>query len=95
MSGEGTAGTDAINGGNAVGQEHRQAEADVERFDPVHEYEVLHTGERRSEDPKWDVGVKDIVVSPNYAPSAFGDYAGALDSEATILSARSISLTLK
>jgi len=58
--------------------------ADVERFDPVHEYEVLHTGERRSEDPKWDVGVKDIVVSPNYAPSAFGDYAGALDSDATI-----------
>jgi len=29
----GTAGTDAVNGGHAVGQEHRAAEQDVERFD--------------------------------------------------------------
>ena len=29
----GTAGTDAINGGHAVGREHRAAEQDVERFD--------------------------------------------------------------
>jgi phage gp29-like protein len=29
----GTAGTEAINGGHAVGQEHRQAEDDVEKFD--------------------------------------------------------------
>ena len=29
----GTAGTEAIHGGHAVGQEHRAAEADVERFD--------------------------------------------------------------
>lgn len=29
----GTAGTEAINGGHAVGQEHRAAEADVERYD--------------------------------------------------------------
>jgi sporulation protein YlmC with PRC-barrel domain len=58
--------------------------ADLERFDPVHQYEVLHAGERPNEDPKWDVGVEDIVVSPNYAPSAFGDYVGALDSDVTI-----------
>jgi sporulation protein YlmC with PRC-barrel domain len=58
--------------------------ADVERFDPVHEFEVLHAGEPRKENPKWDVGVEDIVVSPNYAPSAFGDYVGALDSNVTI-----------
>jgi sporulation protein YlmC with PRC-barrel domain len=58
--------------------------ADLERFDPVHQVEVLPAGERRDEDPKWDVGVEDIIVSPNYAPSAFGDYVGAVDSDATI-----------
>ena len=50
---------------------------DLERFDLVHEFEVLHAGERPKEDPKWDVGVEDIVVTPTYAPTAFGEYAGA------------------
>jgi sporulation protein YlmC with PRC-barrel domain len=57
---------------------------DLERFDPVHQFEVLHAGERRTENPKWDVGVEDVVVSPNYAPSAFGGYVGELDSDVTI-----------
>jgi sporulation protein YlmC with PRC-barrel domain len=58
--------------------------ADLERFDPVHKFEILRAGERRNEDPKWDVGVEDIVVAPNYAPTAFGDYGGSLDSDVTI-----------
>jgi sporulation protein YlmC with PRC-barrel domain len=58
--------------------------AELERFDPVHQFKVLHAGEARKEDPKWDVGVEEIIVSPTYAPSAFGDYAGALDSDVTI-----------
>ena len=58
--------------------------ADLERFDPVHKFEILRAGERPNEDPKWDVGVEDIVVAPNYAPTAFGDYAGSLDSDVTI-----------
>jgi uncharacterized protein YrrD len=58
--------------------------ADLGRFDPVHQVEVLQAGERRNEDPKWDVGVEDIIVSPNYAPSAFGDYVGTVDSDALI-----------
>jgi uncharacterized protein YrrD len=62
----------------------RCTSADLERFDPVHQYEILHPGERRHEDPKWDVGVEDVVVTPNYTPTAFGDYAGSLDSEVTI-----------
>ena len=59
---------------------------DLERFDLVHEFEVLHAGERPKEDPKWDVGVEDIVVTPTYAPTAFGEYAGAGagDSEVSI-----------
>jgi len=59
---------------------------DLERFDLVHEFEVLHAGERPKEDPKWDVGVEEIVVTPTYAPTAFGEYAGAGagDSEVTI-----------
>ena len=59
---------------------------DLEHFDLVHEFEVLHVGERPKEDPKWDVGVEDIVVTPSYAPTAFGEYsgAGAGDSEVTI-----------
>src|SRR6266550_389977 len=52
--------------------------ADLERFDPVHKLETLRAEERRNEDPKWDVGVEEIVVAPNYAPTAFGDYAGSL-----------------
>src|SRR5437867_12396860 len=60
--------------------------ADLERFDPVHKLETLRAGGQRNEDPKWDVGVEDIVVAPNYAPTAFGEYsgAGAGDSEVTI-----------
>ncbi len=57
---------------------------DLERFDLVHEFEVLHAGERPKGDPKWDVGVEDIVVTPTYAPTAFGEYGGALDSDVTI-----------
>jgi sporulation protein YlmC with PRC-barrel domain len=59
---------------------------DLEHFDLVHEFEVLHAGERPKEDPKWDVGVEDIVVTPSYAPTAYGEYsgAGAGDSEVTI-----------
>ena len=59
---------------------------DLERFDLVHEFELLHAGERPKEDPKWDVGVEDIVVTPTYAPTAFGEYAGAGagDSEVSI-----------
>jgi sporulation protein YlmC with PRC-barrel domain len=57
---------------------------ELERFDLVHEFEVLHAGERPKEDPKWDVGVEDIVVAPTYAPTALGDYGGALDSDVTI-----------
>jgi sporulation protein YlmC with PRC-barrel domain len=58
--------------------------ADLERFDPVHQFKVLHAVEARKEDPKWDVGVEEIIVPPSYAPSDFGDYAGALDSDVTI-----------
>jgi sporulation protein YlmC with PRC-barrel domain len=57
---------------------------DLERFDLVHEFDVLHAGERPQEDPKWDVGVEDIVVTPTYEPTAFGEYGGALDSDVTI-----------
>ena len=57
---------------------------DLEHFDLVHEFEVLHAGERPKEDPKWDVGVEDIVVTPSYAPTAYGEYGGALDSEVTV-----------
>jgi sporulation protein YlmC with PRC-barrel domain len=57
---------------------------DLEHFDLVHEFKVLHAGERPDEDPKWDVGVEDIVVTPTYAPTAFGEYGGALDSEVTV-----------
>ena len=57
---------------------------DLERFDPVHKFEILRAGERPNEDPKWDVGVEDIVVAPNYSPTAFGDYGGSVDSDVTI-----------
>jgi sporulation protein YlmC with PRC-barrel domain len=58
--------------------------AELERFDPVHKFEVLQAGQRPNEDRNWDVGVEDIVAAPTYAPSAFGDYGGALGSDVTI-----------
>ena len=57
---------------------------DLKNFDLVHEFEVLHAGERPKEDPKWDVGVEDIVVTPSYVPTAYGAYEGGLDSEVAI-----------
>lgn len=57
--------------------------ADLERFEPVHQVEFLRAGERPDESPEWDVGVEDIVVAPNYAPSGYGEYAG-LDSDMSI-----------
>jgi sporulation protein YlmC with PRC-barrel domain len=58
--------------------------ADLERFDPVHQVEVLRAGERPEDDPNWDIGVEDVVVAPNYAPTAFGDPVGTIDSDVTI-----------
>lgn len=46
----------------------------------VHEYAYLRPGELPAEDSKWDVGVEDVYTTPNYAPSAFGEYTGDLDS---------------
>jgi sporulation protein YlmC with PRC-barrel domain len=73
-------------GGGASELALRCTAKDLEHFDLVHEFEVLHAGERPEEDPKWDVGVEDIVVTPTYAPTAFGEYAGAgaCDSEVSI-----------
>jgi sporulation protein YlmC with PRC-barrel domain len=58
--------------------------ADLERFDPVHQVDVLSAGERPEEDPNWDIGVEDIVAAPNYSPTAFGDPVGTIDSDVTI-----------
>jgi sporulation protein YlmC with PRC-barrel domain len=58
--------------------------ADLERFDSVHQVEVMRAGERPEEDPNWDVGVEDVLVAPNYAPTAFGDPVGTIDSDVTI-----------
>lgn len=58
--------------------------ADLGRFDPVHQVEVLPAGERPEDDPNWDIGVEDVVVAPNYAPTAFGDPVGTIDSDVTI-----------
>jgi uncharacterized protein YrrD len=71
-------------GGGASELALRCTAKDLENFDLVHEFEVLHAGERPKEDSKWDVGVEDIVVTPSYAPTALGEYGGALDSEVTV-----------
>jgi sporulation protein YlmC with PRC-barrel domain len=74
----------AEEGGGGAELSLRCSAKELERFDLVHEFEVLHAGERPKEDPNWDVGVEDIVVTPTYAPTAFGEYGGALDSDVTI-----------
>jgi hypothetical protein len=57
--------------------------AELERFEHVHHFEVLHAGERPEEGPEWDVEVEDVVVVPDYAASAYGGYVGQLDSDVT------------
>ena len=52
----------------------------LERLEPVREYAYLRPGEQPEKDSKWDVGVEDMVSTPTYGPSDFGEYAGDLDS---------------
>jgi hypothetical protein len=52
----------------------------LDGLERVHEFAFLRPGQQPEKDPKWDVGVEDVYTTPNYAPSAFGEYAGDLDS---------------
>jgi sporulation protein YlmC with PRC-barrel domain len=51
---------------------------DVNKLDTVQEFAYFRVGEFPTSDPKWDVGVSDVLASPYYEGSGFGEYVGDL-----------------
>jgi sporulation protein YlmC with PRC-barrel domain len=49
---------------------------DVNELETVHEFAFLRLGEFPTEDPKWDVGVSDVLAAPYYEGTGFGEYVG-------------------
>jgi uncharacterized protein YrrD len=52
---------------------------ELDGLERVHEFAYLRPGQQPKEDSKWDVGVEEVYPTPNYGPSALGDYTGPLD----------------
>src|SRR4051794_16384294 len=52
----------------------------LQALDSVHEFAFMPPGSTPKEGPDWEVGVEDVYLTPNYAPSTFGEYSGDLDS---------------
>jgi uncharacterized protein YrrD len=57
----------------------RCTSGELEKLEPVREFAYLRPGEVPDEKGKWDVGVEDVVATPQYAPSDFGGAIGGLD----------------
>src|SRR5262249_7922640 len=49
---------------------------DVNKLDSVREVAFLRLGEFPTADPDWDVGVSDVLATPYYEGSGFGEYVG-------------------
>jgi sporulation protein YlmC with PRC-barrel domain len=49
---------------------------DVNELETVQEFAFLRLGEFPTSDPDWDVGVSDVLASPYYEGTGFGDYVG-------------------
>jgi sporulation protein YlmC with PRC-barrel domain len=49
---------------------------DVNKLDTVQEFAYFRLGEFPTSDSKWDVGVSDVLASPYYEGSGFGEYVG-------------------
>jgi sporulation protein YlmC with PRC-barrel domain len=50
--------------------------ADVNALDTVQEVAFLRLGDVPASDPDWDVGVSDVLATPYYEGTGFGDYVG-------------------
>jgi sporulation protein YlmC with PRC-barrel domain len=48
----------------------------VNELDTVQEFAFLRLGEFPTSDPDWDVGVSDVLASPYYEATGFGEYVG-------------------
>ena len=51
---------------------------ELTRFESVREFAYLPLGEQPDEDPKWDVGVEDVLAMPTSGADQVGDYVGEL-----------------
>ena len=51
----------------------------MKELDTVDEFAYLRMGEFPVEDPKWDVGVSELLVTPYYEATGLGEYPGAYD----------------
>jgi sporulation protein YlmC with PRC-barrel domain len=49
---------------------------DVNKLDTVQEFAYFRLGEFPTSDSKWDVGASDVLASPYYEGSGFGEYVG-------------------
>jgi sporulation protein YlmC with PRC-barrel domain len=54
------------------------AASELTRFESVREYAYLPLGEQPDQDPKWDIGVEDVLATPTAGAEQVGDYVGEL-----------------
>jgi sporulation protein YlmC with PRC-barrel domain len=52
---------------------------EMESLDTVEKFAYLRTGEFPVEDPRWDVGVSELLMAPYYEATGLGEYPGAYD----------------
>lgn len=55
------------------------AASELTQFESVREYAYLPLGEQPEQDPKWDVGVEDVLAMPTAGGEQVGDYVGELN----------------
>lgn len=56
----------------------------LKRLEPVAAHAYLRPGDRVEEESNWDVGVEDLQAVPDYAPTAFGEFAGEYGQDAVV-----------
>src|SRR5213592_1113225 len=52
---------------------------DVHGLPNVQEFAYLRLGEAPASDPKWDIGVQDVLALPYYTGTGFGEPIGPID----------------
>jgi sporulation protein YlmC with PRC-barrel domain len=52
---------------------------DLNSFDVVDRFAYVRTGDFPVEDPRWDVGVSELLMAPYYEATGLGEYPGAYD----------------
>lgn len=67
------------NGGTAEGIGLTCASEQMSALDTVEKFAYVRTGDFPVEDPRWDVGVSEMLMAPYYEATGLGEYPGAYD----------------